>query len=114
MESDEDSVKEKLLSQFKSESQERKNTKIMDSAIIENEKDTEKIKEQEEEGDLRLHDAVYDPDNIEEIETLVLEEPHLVFERDSEGKTPLHTVIFAGILISIKVKVVLVVNFYEL
>jgi len=76
---EDDSLKEKLLH---SDSK-------MDKTVIENETDGE-------EGDLRLHDAVCDSDNIEEIETLVSEEPQLVFETDSEQNTPLHTLVTTG------------------
>lgn len=65
----------------------------MDKARIENEVEA---KSQDNEGDLRLHDAVCDPDEIDEIKTLVSEEPELVFERDKEFGTPLHTLALAG------------------
>jgi hypothetical protein len=76
---DEDSVTQKLLT----------TENKMDKAAFENEKDGS-------EGDLRLHDAVCDPDNIEEIETLVSEEPQLVSETDQDLRTPLHTVSLTG------------------
>jgi len=92
--SDEDkSVTKKLLEDFKN----IKNRKKMDSnpAVIKIE--NEKSKESDEaEGDLRLHDAVCDPDNIEEIETLLEENPQLCYERDRGQRTPLHTVVIDG------------------
>lgn len=90
MGTDEESAHEKLLPNGdKSESDIK-----MASISIKNESKRESSEESE--GDLRLHDAVSDVDNIEEIQTLVSEEPHLLYERDSEGHTPLHILALAG------------------
>jgi hypothetical protein len=105
MGSDEDSVKEKLLStnispknQSESESPTKKSIAKMNTAIIKNEK--KKIESDDDdtiEGDLRLHDAVYgEIEDLEEIENLVADEPHLVFELDCELRSPLHTIAISG------------------
>lgn len=48
------------------------------------------------EADLRLHDAVYYSENTKEIVQLLKDSPELVFEKDDDGRTPLHTVAIAG------------------
>lgn len=85
---EDESVTEKLLNS--------QNNFTMNNATIENEKAVGSGNGTKGKvADLRLHDAVCDPDNIEEIETLIEEEPHLIFEQD-EGRTPLHTVAIDG------------------
>lgn len=83
-----DSVTRKLL--------ESPTSKNMNSAVIENEKGGALVKSGVE-PDLRLHDAVCDPDEIEEIKSLIEEESHLLFERDKDGRCPIHTVAIDGI-----------------
>lgn len=51
----------------------------------------------ESEPDLRLHDLAYDhEDAIDDIIELLEESPHLVYQKDSDGRTPLHTLAIAG------------------
>lgn len=86
---DADSVTRRLLSPGK-------NCLNMNSAVIENEKGVAGGNKGDRELDLRLHDAVCDPDNIEEIENLIDEEPGLLFETDNGGRVPLHAVAIDG------------------
>lgn len=49
------------------------------------------------EGDLRLHDAVIcDSENFGEIIRLLEENPNLLYEKDDEERTPLHTLSISG------------------
>jgi ankyrin repeat protein len=67
----------------------------MNKAVIQNEVDGDM---DNEEPDLSLHDAVYEPDSFTEddIQELIDGNPSLVYVRDGEGKTPLHTLALAG------------------
>lgn len=71
------------------------------SVTIENEK-MKKVEGSESAGDLRLHDAVSDQD-FGEIESLLRTSPHLLFEKDDEGGTPLHILTISGNVCKVKV-----------
>lgn len=64
-----------------------------DKVHFENEMGTSSI---QPEADLRLHDVVYDHEDVDEIQELLDENPDLVFEKDNEMRTPLHTLAISG------------------
>jgi hypothetical protein len=95
MSNEDKSVTKRLLEDYNNSKNKMENKSKME---IKNEK-TEKIGSGgggEREPDLRLHDAVCDPENIEEIENLIEENPQLLYERDHGLRTPLHTVVIDG------------------
>lgn len=71
-------------------------SETMQKVRIENEKSNNKMTTSDKEPDFRLHDAVCDTENIQEVQDLLEENPNLLFERDDEGRTPLHTLTISG------------------
>lgn len=68
-------------------------TSTPDKVRIENEKKN-KMSGKQSEPDLRLHDAVCE--GIDEVIELLEENPDLIFQRDDEGRTPVHTLCISG------------------